>query len=209
MFKLTVSFETIAALTTFVNKMGADVQGGTISHDQMIAAEKAPSKKSSKAKKVAEVEEEVVIPATPANVTQAPATPFPSAAPVNFAPGATNFAAPAQPVAQPVAPTTPAVAQPAPSAPAMAMPQAPIAAPVVETVSPDRQKWNDACVALVNHLQTHGGAKGLGEEQLAQVIANSFVEAGLPAQSKISKITDAQVQAFYPVLYKNVEAALR
>lgn len=210
MFKLTVSFENLVSLTAFVNKMGDQVTNGTISHDQPIVAEKAAPKRGSKAAKAAKAakvgEPEVDLMAMPSK-TQAPSTPFPSNAPTDFAPGINTESAPvaSQPLAQPVGTT----AQPLPSAPTMAMPQAPVAAPVVEQVSPERQKWNDACIQLVNHLQTQGAAKGLTEVQLGQVLSQSFTEAGCPVGSRISKITDAQIQAFYPVLYKNVEAIIK
>jgi hypothetical protein len=37
---------------------------------------------------------------------------------------------------------------------------------------------------------------------------NTFIEAGLSAQSKISKIADNEMVAFYPIFHKNASAAL-
>lgn len=217
MFKLSIQFATLVELTAFVNKMGGDVMGGTITHDQTIAADTTPAPAAqtpaqkaaaTKAAKKAAAAQEA--PAAPT----APVLPFPGghAGPTSFAPGHT----PAQPAA-PAVPQAPATSvnagpvhapmAPAPSAPAMpAAPAAPIA-PVVE-VSPERKQWNDACLGLVNHLQTHGPSKNLSEQQMAQVLANAFAKAGCPMGSRISTISDQQIQAFYPVLHAEISAVL-
>lgn len=203
MFKLSIAFATIAELTTFVHKMGADVVGGTITHDQEITPEGAGApgaapKKKGGGKKTTTVE---VPPAAPAFPAGAPAsgTPFGS-----FAPGAP--AAPAAPQPLHIVPPAPAAA--APIVAPMAPPQAPVApaAPVAPEASPERKQWNDACANLVVHLQTHGPAKGYTEQQLGQVMAAAYAEAGIPLGTRIPFLSDVQIQALYPILHKHVSS---
>lgn len=224
MFKLTIAFATLAELSAFVTRMGGSVQGGTIEHSQTIEGDttaatptaKTPAQKAAetRAAKKAAAEAEAAKTAAPDTIgANVGATPF--AAPTNFAPGMEQPAQPvhhapaaainAGPVHAPMAPaqaTTPAPAPaPAPVVPA-AQPMNTVAPAQPAPVSPQRQQWNDACVALVNQL----GSLGLPDAQLAKTMQDSFAEAGCPAGSRIGSITDQQITQFYPILNRNVNA---
>ncbi len=195
MFKLSVTFETIAALTAFVIKMGDDVVSGTVTHDQPISAGepvKAPAKPRSRAKPL-EVATDNVAPNTPAS-TATTGSPFPG----GFNPGNTG---------------APTIAQPVHNAPAAALHTAPVAAPLAQApiaapvaVSPERAKYNDGCAQLIKYLEDGGTKLGYNAQQLGGVIQNSMIEAGV--SGKITELADAQITAFYPILYKNVLAAV-
>lgn len=211
MFTLSIQFATIDALTAFVKKVGGPIDG-KISHETPISTQPpmqaAPVLVTVPAPNyVHPTQAPAEAPLTPAQkaaatkaakkaaeAAQAPVSaplPFPGqhTPPTNFAPGPATMAAAPQPVNQPyVAP----VQQPAPVAPA------PVA------VSPERKQYNDACVALVNQL----GATGIPEAQLAQTLSNTFTEAGCGMGSRISTISDAQIQVFYPILHRNVSQVI-
>jgi hypothetical protein len=199
---LTVNFASLAALTAFVTKMGADVQGATITHNQELTADETPAaatpapvaggkggKKNKKDKETASAE----IPAipTPAVQTNPTGTPFPGA-PLNFAPGAPAAQPAPQPAPQPVA-VTPASA---PSVAPMVATQAPAPAPV----SAERQQYNQACAELIGTMEKLGP----NYEKSAQELLNwcfAQVQAQVP---KVSLLTDQQVTAFYQHLHGGV-----
>lgn len=201
MFKLSVEFKDIAALTAFVTKMGSEVQGGTITHAQPIESSEAPKTKSKKTK--AETQAAAV-------EVAAPTSPFPG----GFNPGgsaqpAPQLANPAPTVGLASAPSVAPVAeaQVAAAPTIAAAPVAPIAQ-ATAVISEERKKFNEACAQLISYLEQGGTAKGYTPEQLGGVISGSMLEAGIAQGTKISAMSDAQVQAFYPVLYKNVLAAV-
>lgn len=213
MFKLSIQFATIAHLSAFVTKMGSDVLHGEIEHTQPIndgasvhQVSAAPTVASSEtltpqqkaaatraAKKAAAQE----APATPVQPQQA-ASPFPG----GFTPGGAP-----QPAPQLVH-NAPAAA-PA-SAPVVApVAQAPVAAPVAAApLSAERKAANDNCAQLIKYLEQGGTARGYTPEQLGQVISNSMAEAGIQPGTRILEMSDIQIQTFYPILYKNVLAAV-
>jgi hypothetical protein len=200
MFKLSVEFKSLTDLAGFVNKMGGEVLTATISHDQPLSQEAKEAKEEKAKKSRAKKEEKVEAPAVDLGTMpaqQVGAAPFPEvAAPTSFAPGSLGAPAVAQPTHIPhVAPVQPAA--PAPSAPV-------IPAPVAE-VSPQRKQYNDACIQLVNALQ----ASGLEQAAQIQVLAKSFAEAGCAQGSRISTVSDEEIQRFYPILHANVSAVVQ
>lgn len=216
MFKLSITFASLAELSAFVTKMGASVQRGTIEHSQTIEGEatpapattaapvKTPAQKAAETRAAKAAAKAAETASAPDTIGAHAAGPFPGA-PTNFAPG---MAAP-----------TGSVHQPAPAAPQSApvnahVAQAPVAAQVVPAaqpmpamaqpapVTPERKQWNDACIALVNQL----GSFGLPDTQLDTIMHNSFAQAGCPAGSTIRGLSDQQITQFYPVLQANVNA---
>lgn len=198
MFKLSIDFHDLAALSAFVSKMGSDVMTGTVTHTQPMASAEAapatPAPSRSRAKKKAE--DDVVIPAAPAQTpgvnVPVSGTPFPadSVGPASFTPG--NFAAPA--AAQPVHQPAP-IAQPAPISAPMAAPQA----PVVE-ISPQRKQYNEECAKLIAVLEQLGpNFQGAS----AQAIQHAFQQVN-GVGARVSTLSDAQIVPFYQTLHHNV-----
>lgn len=196
MFKLSVSFENLNQLAAFVEKMGDKVVSAVV--EQADASEttqaKAPSRSKPKAK--VDVVTAEVGPNFPSSV-HTPSAPFPG----GFAPG--NIATPvaAQPVHQPA----PVVVQPTPVAAPVA--QAPIAQPE-SAASPERLQYNDGCAKLIGYLEAEGSKRGLAPEQMGQIITGSITQAGIALGTRIPLMTDAQIQAFYPILHANILAAV-
>ena len=209
MFKLSVEFATLAALTAFVTKMGDDVVTGTITHSQPVVegADPAPAKPASRSRggKAKTQEAATTAPNVPASTT--PAAPFPG----GFAPGGAAQPAPqlvpqpaaAAPASQPVVAT---VAQAPVAAPAPAPQPAPVAQPV--QVSAERQALNNNFAQLLQYLEQGGTARGYTPEQLGGVISGSLSQAGSAPGTKITEMNDAQANALYPILYNNVLAAV-
>jgi hypothetical protein len=208
MFKLSIQFTTLAALSAFVTKMGEDVMTGTISHDQPVldgggfAPESAPAKapaSRSRSKKTTEAAPSA--PNVPASTT--PAAPFPG----GFTPGGAPSAAPQLVHSAPaVGPASQPVVAPVAQAPVAAPAPAPVAQPV--QVSPERQALNNNFAQLLQYLEQGGVARGYTPEQLGGVISGSLQQAGIQPGTKITEMNDAQANALYPVLYANVLAAV-
>jgi len=193
MFKLTIAFNSLAELSSFVKKMGDEVIGGNIEHVQPVTKESvpvateevaAPKKKSSRSTKVTmEAPSHDLAPKFDAEPIGG--SPFPSA-PTSFTPGIAAAPVHAEPVHTP-APTT---VQPAPSI-----------TPVAQTqVDPVRQQWNAACGQLIQALEK----TGLSQVDCDQIIQGAFASAGC-APTRITMLTDAQIQLFYPALDQAVK----
>lgn len=210
MFKLSIEFASIAALSAFVTKMGGDVMGGTVTHDQPLDAGTVgvgaevltPAQKAAKTK----AEKKAAAQTTPVNSapqTQSAPLPFPG----GFGPGAApqpapQLANPAPAVGPASAPSVAPMAQTQVAAPAPA--PAPQPAPVAQVqVSPERQQYNNNCAQLITYLEQGGAARGYTQEQLGGVISNAFAEAGLTG-IRITEMSDAQMTHFYPILHKHV-----
>lgn len=209
MFKLSITFTTLAALTAFVTKMGDDVIDGTVTHDQPLAdggtpatPAAKPASSRSRGGKAKTTEAAPAAPNVPAST--APAAPFPG----GFTPGGAAQA-PAQSVPQSpaAAPASAPVVAPVAQAPVAApAPAAPVAQPV--QVSPERQALNNNFAQLLQYLEQGGTARGYTPEQLGQVISGSLAQAQIAPGTKITEMNDAQANALYPILYNNVLAAV-
>lgn len=90
----------------------------------------------------------------------------------------------------------------APIAPMPSLQAAPVLRPAADPSSP-RGQWDAACIAIVNDLK----ASGVDANTFGNVMGGSFTQIGLDPKSKITQIEDAQIQAFYPVLKANADAA--
>jgi len=195
-FIFTAEFASVEELQAFTSSLGTRTVGASpvlaapysvpvpevIEEVALTPAQKAQETKRKKAEEKAKA-------AAASAPTQAPSTL-----------GANPFAA------GPAAPThVPQLQQAAPNAMPHIAPIAPIAAPAKVAADPasPRGQYDAACIALVNDLK----AAGVDAATFGNIMVGSFTEAGCSPQSKITQIEDAEMQKFYHILKRNVDAA--